>query len=309
MVSMRDRIKAGLLGVACGDALGATVEFMHPREIREQYGVLREIVGGGWLKLDPGQVTDDTEMTFAVAQGIVESPDDPVPAIGARFIGWFEGGPIDVGGTCGLAIRIAIIKRKEGALNWSDVSEEVWRTLKHQAAGNGALMRTLPVALAYHRDPERLRVMAHNVAAMTHPAPEAIKSSVLYCRMVADLLAGRSKEEAFSRAGEWARHEGLGAVFGGGNRVIEPEGDVSGYSIHTLQAALWAFQTGRDTEDVIVRAANLGGDADTVAAIAGGLAGVYYGDVPERWVEALDPVTRNEIERLATLLFDVQSDL
>lgn len=299
MVEIRDRFKAGLLGVACGDALGATVEFMHPQEIRAQYGVLREIVGGGWLGLEPGQVTDDTEMMVAVAKGIIEAPSNPIEAIGREFIKWLESGPIDVGATCALAIQIAICQKEEGVLNWSAVSKEVRQSLGERTAGNGALMRTLPVALAYHSDLPRLRDVSGRIALMTHPSLKAVNSCVLYCEMVAGLLAGKRKAEMFSWASERARELGMGAIFGDGARVIEPEGAISGYTIDTLQAALWAFQTGEDAEDVIVLAANLGGDADTVAAIAGGLAGVYYGELPQRWLDVLDHGVRGELEGLA----------
>ena len=95
-----DRARAALLGVAVGDALGATTEFMTPAEIRDRYGVLREIVGGGWLKLAPGQVTDDTEMTLCVARGIVRSGRWALGPIADRFAHWLSGEPADVGATC-----------------------------------------------------------------------------------------------------------------------------------------------------------------------------------------------------------------
>ena len=94
------RARAALLGGAVGDALGATTEFMKPSQIREQIGVHREITGGGWLNLLPGQVTDDTEMTLCVARGIVQVREWNLAAIADRFALWLSGGPADVGATC-----------------------------------------------------------------------------------------------------------------------------------------------------------------------------------------------------------------
>ncbi|MES9842986.1 MAG: ADP-ribosylglycohydrolase family protein, partial [Candidatus Thiodiazotropha endolucinida] len=70
---MEQRAFGAYLGLAVGDALGATTEFLTPREIREKHGVHDRICGGGWLRLKPGQVTDDTEMSLALGQSIIES--------------------------------------------------------------------------------------------------------------------------------------------------------------------------------------------------------------------------------------------
>ena len=87
---MLDKIKGGLFGVAIGDALGATTEFMSRGEIEEQYGYLTEITGGGWLNLKPGETTDDTELTIAVANGLMKNPDNPLGWIGDEIKKWVE---------------------------------------------------------------------------------------------------------------------------------------------------------------------------------------------------------------------------
>jgi ADP-ribosyl-[dinitrogen reductase] hydrolase len=99
LADVRERAYATLLGSALGDALGATVEFCTQSEIRAQYGVLRKIVGGGWLRLKPGEVTDDTQMSLCIARSLAAvgwSPSD----IAERFAAWFKGWPVDVGNTC-----------------------------------------------------------------------------------------------------------------------------------------------------------------------------------------------------------------
>ncbi|MEK4223505.1 ADP-ribosylglycohydrolase family protein [Bacillus sp. FSL W8-0116] len=87
---MLDQIRGGLFGAAVGDALGATTECMNKEEIQEKYGKIKTIIGGGWLALDPGEVTDDTDMMIAVANGITQSPENPIPAIGEEFLTSFR---------------------------------------------------------------------------------------------------------------------------------------------------------------------------------------------------------------------------
>jgi len=78
--------------------LGGPLEFVRAEEIREQFGCVTTMLGGGWLHLCPGETTDDTAMTLAVAEGIMEQPDDPIPAIGERFISWADGRAVAEGG-------------------------------------------------------------------------------------------------------------------------------------------------------------------------------------------------------------------
>ena len=135
------KIKGGLYGVAIGDALGGTTEFMSVREIQARYGYLTEIIGGGVWRLEPGEVTDDTMMTLCVAEGILENPRDPLDAIGVQFMHWYQTRPKDIGNT----IRHTF-ENVEG--NWFEAAYVTHIELG-QSAGNGSLMRCLPVALAY----------------------------------------------------------------------------------------------------------------------------------------------------------------
>ena len=88
---VRERARAAFLGLALGDALGATVEFMTAGEIRAAHGVHRELVGGGWLRLKPGQVTDDTEMSLAMARAIDRAGGWSAPAVADAFAAWLKG--------------------------------------------------------------------------------------------------------------------------------------------------------------------------------------------------------------------------
>ena len=103
--NLYDRALGAYLGLAVGDALGATVEFMLPREIRHRYGEHRDIIGGGWLKLNPGRVTDDTEMSLALGRALIASNGWNANAVADEFVVWLRSKPLDVGNTCRRGIR------------------------------------------------------------------------------------------------------------------------------------------------------------------------------------------------------------
>ena len=154
-LTVEDRAMAAFLGFAIGDALGATVEFMTKGEIAAQYGVHREIVGGGWLRLEPGQVTDDTQMALALGRSIIRRGDLDTRDVCEEFAAWLKTGPADVGNTCRRGIRRYIVHGTvEGSFSEGD-------------AGNGAAMRVLPLALATFGDPAKASLVAR---AGTHHA-------------------------------------------------------------------------------------------------------------------------------------------
>src|SRR5450432_510207 len=102
---IRERARAAFIGMAIGDALGATVEFMTASEIAAKYGIFREIIGGGWLRLKPGQVTDDTEMALCIARAIVRNQSGSLEAVADNFAAWLKSRPVDCGDTCRKRIR------------------------------------------------------------------------------------------------------------------------------------------------------------------------------------------------------------
>ncbi|BAD40501.1 ADP-ribosylglycohydrolase family protein [Symbiobacterium thermophilum] len=295
-----------LLGLAAADALGCTVEFMSREAIRARWPEgHREIVGGGPFGFPAGDWTDDTAMAVAVGRGILEQPDDPVDAVGRHFVAWFQSGPPDVGNTCRTAINAFL---RLGS--WEAASAAVRAELGQWAAGNGALMRTLPAALAYGPDPAQ----AIRIGRMTHPHPESDAAIAVYHRTVDALLEGAAPAEALEA--------GLAPLPGAEPEVGAAIADLArrlsglasrsaerirsgGYVVETLEAALWAFLRTDSLEECVVLAVNLGDDADTVGAVAGGLAGAAYGPgaVPRRWSQALR--RRAVIDELAAGLYGV----
>ena len=277
-----DRARAALLGVAVGDALGATTEFMTPAQIRNRYGVLRDIVGGGWLKLTPGQITDDTEMTLCVARGIVRSRRWDPRAIADRFAKWLSGNPADVGATCRRGIEEYIDKGQLEA------------PPDDKGAGNGAAMRVAPVALYALGDEELLSRLAVEQAHITHHNPLSDAACVSVGTMIQrGLLAAPPRKLRAAAEALAERHPEF--------RFEKYDGKSSGYVVDTLRTVFDAFFSTDNFEDCIVKTVNRGGDADTTGSIAGAIAGARYGldAIPQRWLQALDPDLREELSALA----------
>ncbi|MDR3323389.1 MAG: ADP-ribosylglycohydrolase family protein, partial [Zoogloeaceae bacterium] len=136
---LQNRAFGAYLGLAIGDALGATVEFLTPHEIRHQFapagGMHKEIIGGGWLHLKPGQITDDTAMSLALGEAILAEGKVDALAAARAFDGWMRTKPIDIGNTV-----------RRNLLRFRNTGEVCAPESEHDA-GNGAVMRLLPVAL------------------------------------------------------------------------------------------------------------------------------------------------------------------
>ncbi|MCB1889605.1 MAG: ADP-ribosyl-[dinitrogen reductase] hydrolase [Rhodocyclaceae bacterium] len=286
------RAVGAFLGLAIGDALGATVEFMTPAEIahanRRRGGRHTEIVGGGWLRLRAGQVTDDTTMALALGEAILEAHGRIEASACARaFDGWMRGRPVDIGNT----VRRGILHfRNTGAVH---VPES-------QDAGNGAAMRCLPVALALAGStPARLDAAALVQARVTHHNPLSDAVVCALVRMVSALVCGAGPEVLLKEAASLSEvHPELRFR---GRQCLNP----SGYVVDTYRAVMQALVDTADFEACLVEVVNRGGDADTTGAIAGMLAGALYGEsaLPERWLVALDPAVRASCESQARRLF------
>ena len=274
-----------MFGVAVGDALGATTEFMTPAQIRDRYGVLRDIVGGGWLKLSPGQVTDDTEMTLCVARGIARSERWDLWPIADRFARWLSGDPADVGATCRRRIEEFMEK---GRLKASP---------DERGAGNGAAMRVAPVALYTLGNEELLSRLAVEQAHITHHHPLSDAACVSVGKMIQRGLLGAPLPVVRAAAEELAaRHPEF--------RFEGYDGESSAYVVDTLRTVFDAFFSTDNFEDCVVKTVNRGGDADTTGSIAGAIAGARYGldAIPQRWLQALAPDLREELSGLASTL-------
>jgi ADP-ribosyl-[dinitrogen reductase] hydrolase len=288
--SHRDRVTGVLLGAATGDALGAGYEFGSAPVPADGRAAM---IGGGLGGFAPGEWTDDTAMTVAVAEVLAARGLD-LEAIGERFLDWYRSGPADVGIATGAVLRAA----RDGA--------DLPRAARHHldvhpkgGAGNGALMRTAPVALAYLGTDAAMAEAARAVSALTHADPLAGDACVLWCVAIdravrEERLDGAEEGLALLpelRRDRWAAWLAEAEV-GPPDRFVP-----NGFTVPALQAALAACQhTAGDgdgptshLEAALHRAIGIGDDTDTVAAIAGALLGGRWGAsaIPSAWVEVL----------------------
>ena len=283
-----DRAVAAYVGLAIGDALGATVEFMTPREIRAQYRMHSEITGGGWLRLKPGQVTDDTTMALALGDAILQRGAIEAAAAAAAFDAWMRAKPVDIGNT----VRRNLITFRSSGNPEAPASDH--------DAGNGAAMRVLPVALACYGQPAAAVVAASRAQAhVTHHNALSDAACETLIFMVQDFLAGKT-----ALAVEAERVAPLVQRFPVFAWDRTPRENPSGYVVDTLQAVFQSFFATETFEDCLIDVVNRGGDADTTGAIAGMLAGARYGlaDIPRRWLRAVDELTRVRCEKQAAAL-------
>jgi ADP-ribosyl-[dinitrogen reductase] hydrolase len=284
---VESRAVAAYLGLALGDALGATVEFMTPREIAAQYGVHERIRGGGWLRLPRGQVTDDTTMALALGQAILERGAVEPQAVAEAFDRWMRGRPVDIGNTV-----------RRGILHWrtSGIAHVPESELD---AGNGACMRCLPVALAtLGAGPQLVREASRAQARVTHHNRLSDAATECVIDMVQRALLGADRPALRAVADELVgRHPEFGFD---GREVANP----GGYVVETLRAVFQAVFRTRDFGACLIDVVNRGGDADTTGAIAGMIAGALYGRaaLPARWLADLDAGVAAACERQAQAL-------
>ncbi len=286
-----ERALGAYLGLAIGDALGATVEFLTPNEIRHQIGIHSEITGGGWLRLKAGQVTDDTTMSLALGESILVRGMVDAQAAAEAFDAWMRAKPVDIGNT----VRRNLISFRKNGNPEAAASEH--------DAGNGAAMRVLPVALACYGQPEKSVIFANSAQAhVTHHNPLSDAACETLIFMVQDLMGGATLDQV-----ERTRAARLVSLFPAYAYDKKRRENPSGFVVETLQAVFQSLFATGTFEDCLIDVVNRGGDADTTGAIAGMLAGACYGlnAIPQRWQRALDLNTRRACEGQARALLEM----
>lgn len=296
----RDRFRGCLLGLACGDAVGTTVEFKPPGS----FIPLTDMVGGGPFSLRPGQWTDDTSMALCLATSLLESGGfDPIDQM-RRYCRWMEEGYLSSTGECfdiGLTVSDALYQ-------FLDDENAFAGSTDPGSAGNGCLMRLAPVPMYYFSDHAAAIALAGESARTTHGAQECIEACRLFGAMLWLALSGATKETILCGHGMAELYsERLSSIARGAYRC-QDAGAIrgSGYVVDSLEAALWCFERTTSFEEAVLCAANLGDDADTTAAICGQLAGAFYGQagIPRHWQDRLAWADR--IRALADRLHEVR---
>lgn len=286
-----DRACGVLLATAAGDALGAPYEFQPARGPEKDVAM----VGGGGFGWAPGEWTDDTSMAIAIAEVAATGADlrdhSAQDAIVERWHGWTRTAK-DVG----IQTR-SVLGRVEAEGGWAATALTASRALHERSgrtAGNGALMRTAPVALAYLDDEDALVTAARQISALTHYDPDACDACVLWCCAIRHaVLTGELDVRVGMRHLDEESRETWSTRLDVAEASRPADIANNGWVVAALQAAwsaIYMTNTGEGLRaehltrglDAAVRA---GDDTDTVAAIAGGLLGAAYGAsaVPGRW--------------------------
>lgn len=289
------RVIGSLVGLACGDAVGTTLEFMRPGS----FTPITDMVGGGPFSLLPGQWTDDTSMALCLAESLLQKKGFDSFDQMNRYCNWYQYGYFSCTGVCfdiGVTVTAALNKYMKTGDPFSGSTDE-------RSSGNGALMRIAPVAMLYRNDPEKLLEFARDSSRTTHGSAECLDASQYFCSLLASAFNAADKNSIVAsykpvteKMQSIAKKDFLSKPY--------QQLTGSGYVIESLESALWCFYQSNSFKEAILLSANLGNDADTTAAICGQLAGAYYGvdAIPESWVKKL--AMRDTIFSIAEKLYE-----
>lgn len=287
----------GIIGFAIGDALGVPVEFKSRQELKAN--PVTDMMGYGTYNVPLGNWSDDTSMTLATIESIIKTGQINTNDIADRFLNWFRnaeytatGKIFDIGRTTLQALAKYELKL--------DVASNCGQT-GEMDNGNGSLMRMLPVAYyIYYKeitDDKQIYEIIRDVSSITHAHPISVLGCYIYVKFILELLKGTDKIQAYKNIQQLDYSYFDDYILSKYYRILENNiQDVTehyisscGYVVSTLEAVLWLFLNANDYDTTVLKAVNLGEDTDTIAACAGGLAGLYYGidNIKQNWRDDL----------------------
>ena len=304
MIDFLSRARGALVGLAVGDALGTTNEF----QPAGSFEPITDMVGGGVFDLEPGQWTDDTSMALCLADSLLAQGRYDSFDVMERYDRWRKDGYRSSTGTC-----FDIGNQVMRSLWDFEVNQRVPRTAQRTtSAGNGAIMRLAPVVIAgfEHREIREIVATAGLSARETHYSVEAEAATEVFAALLVGALLGWAPEHIINVG--WAS---TGHAFDEmAARVISTdpvertawEKDTSGYIVHGLRLAVHGLLDFGSFDEAVLAIANMGGDADTNAAIYGQLGGAHFGveAIPASWRSTL--YQGEEIDALARALVDLR---
>ncbi len=287
LIIMHSRFRGCLLGLACGDAVGVSVEF----KPRGTFPPVTGMTGGGPFGLKPGQWTDDTSMALCLAISLLKCKGFDARDQMERYCRWADEGYLSSTGECfdiGNTTKAALDRFKKTGEPFSGPAHA-------RSAGNGSIMRLAPVPMFYHRSLDATLTYSAESSRTTHGAPACLDACRLLGAMIHKALHGRPKDEIlfgphFPDRVRFKLAKKVQDIADGryrDKRASRISG--TGYVVDSLEAALWCFHRTDSFEAAVLAAANLGDDADTTAAVCGQLAGAFYGEdgIPKAWKRQL----------------------
>lgn len=305
MRTKKDIVRSVMIGHAVGDALGVPVEFCAREELL--INPVMDMMGFGSYPMPAGAWSDDTSMSVAALDSLANG-EILYDEIMGNFVKWANlddytptGEMFDIGVTCKKAIRKFV--EEEG------ISPLACGLPYENANGNGSLMRIHPfVLMAYFR--EDLRPLAdmifENASRLTHAHERSVLACKIYGRVLFSLIEKPSRESVFKALAEAKAIYADSSEYSAYRRLFSDDFEAltareirsSGYVVDTLEAAIWCLLTTGNYAECVLKAVNLGEDTDTVAAVAGGLAGALYGyeTIPKKWRDTL--IKRAYIEEM-----------
>jgi len=277
-----NRVKGALIGLAIGDAIGATVEF----KPRGSFEKVTNMVGGGSHRLQSGQWSDDTSMALCLAESLIENGFNLKSQLN-NYLLWYKEGYLssigecfDIGNNTALSLR--------DYQNTGKLPPE-----RERAAGNGSLMRLAPVPIYYRDDYEKAVYYSGESSKTTHNNIMAIDSCRYFGGLLQLALAGEINDKGIllDLASKNLYLDSRVSNVAKGSYKNKDRSKISsdGFVINSLEASLWAFYHTKSFTEAILKVVNLGNDADTTGAITGQLAGAYYGiaNIKNDWIEKL----------------------
>ena len=276
---MNDRILGSFFGLAVGDSLGFPLEF----KSRGSFSPLTEYHGDGvW--------TDDTAMALCLAKSLTQKKGMDLQDQIELYLKWYHGDDEFYGGhvDCGMTVMDALQAYKRFGNPRAGATDEM-------SSGNGSIMRLGPVPIFFRHDLKAAVAACEESSRTTHQSQMCLDACKYFGALIWGALNGASKLELlepyypsreFWRGTQFDPR--IGAIIEGSFKGDE-EPDSTGFVVHTLKAALWAFHKTTSFKEGALLAVNLGGDADTTGAVYGQLAGAFYGlkGIPEDWVQIL----------------------
>jgi ADP-ribosylglycohydrolase len=295
-MNLTDTIQSVLFGVATGDALGVPVEFRSRFELEKS--PVTDMMGYGTYNLPPGTWSDDSSMTFCLAESLCNGFD--LRDIAQSFVRWYgegywtpHGSVFDIGMTTRAAINRLMRGERPDLAGGMSVSDN----------GNGSLMRISPLLFYIYDKPIRERYeVTKLVSSVTHGHIRSAIACFYYLEFMCELLTGKDLAQAY-RAVAGTVNDFLEfmeinpqeirvfhrLLYNSIGELDEASISGSGYVVHTLEASMWCLLTTADYKSAVLKAVNLGEDTDTTAAVTGGLAGLLYGldAIPQEWRDQL----------------------